>query len=197
MKSILVGISLVFSALSYSQQAVRTYTLTELNQANPDSVFSIDLSREKLTTIPSIVYRFTKIKTLNLSKNKIELLGDSILVFKYLETLNLRKNKMYSIPFAIFQLSSLKHLLLAENHIERIPNEIEQLIALETLDLYDNAVNFISPQLKTLLNLKILDIQGVMYNHEFHKQLVIDFKHCTLYLDPPCSCMDWIINNSL
>jgi hypothetical protein len=36
-----------------------------------------------------------------------------------------------------------------------------------------------------------------MYNHEFHKQLVNDFRHCTLYLDPPCSCMDWIINNSI
>lgn len=197
MKSILVGISLVFSALLYGQQEVRIYTLAELNQANPDSVFSIDLSREKLTAIPPIVYRFTEIKTLNLSKNKIELLGDSILVFKHLETLNLTKNKMYSIPFAIFQLSTLRQLLLAENHIERIPHEIEQLTALETLDLYYNAVNFISPQLKTLPNLKILDIQGVMYNHEFHKQLVNDFKHCTLYLDPPCSCMDWIINNSI
>ena len=190
MKSILAGISLVCSAMLFGQQAVRVYTLAELSQANPDSVFSIDLSREKLTAIPPIVYRFTLIKTLNLSKNKIELLGDSMLVFSHLETLNLTKNKLYAIPFAIFQLSTLKHLLLAENNIER-------LIELETLDLYDNAVNFISPQLKTLPKLKILDIQGVMYNHEFHKQLVNDFRHCTLYLDPPCSCMDWIINNSI
>jgi aspartate/glutamate racemase len=80
--------------------------------------------------------------------------------------------------------------LLGQNTIEKIPDEIGQLIHLEVLDLYDNAVNDISPKLKELPSLKTLDIQGVMYNHAFHAKLVNDFRHCKLYLDPPCSCMD-------
>jgi hypothetical protein len=102
----------------------------------------------------------------------------------------LTKNKLQSIPFSLFQLSSLTHLILAENNIEKIPNEIGQLMQLEVLDLYDNAVTDISPNLKSLPKLKRLDIQGVMYSHAFHMQLVNDFKHCKLLLDPPCSCMD-------
>ena len=90
----------------------------------------------------------------------------------------------------MFQLSTLKSLFLGQNTIEKIPDEIEQLTHLEVLDLYDNAVNDISPKLKTLPALKVLDIQGVMYSHAFHAKLVSDFRHCKLYLDPPCSCMD-------
>ena len=124
MKSILVGFFLAISAAWYSQSLVRTYSLEELNTANPDSVFSIDLSREKLTAIPAEVYRFTKIKSLNLTKNKIEFLGDSLRIFQDLEHLNLTKNKLFAIPYVVFQMSALRELLLAENHIEIIPDEI-------------------------------------------------------------------------
>lgn len=178
-------------------QEVKVYTLKSLKEANPDSVFSVDLSHEKLTYIPAELYHFTHIKTLNLTKNKLEFLPDSMAVFTALEVLNLSKNKFKFIPYVVFQVSSIKQLLLGQNTIEKIPDEIGQLIHLEVLDLYDNAVNDISPKLKELPSLKTLDIQGVMYNHAFHAKLVNDFRHCKLYLDPPCSCMDWIINNTI
>lgn len=97
---------------------------------------------------------------------------------------------MKAIPYAVFQLESLTHLSLGLNQIERIPDEISYLTQLESLDVYDNAIQYFSPNLKTLPKLKKLDIQGVMYGHDMHKKLVQDFKHCSLLIDPPCSCMD-------
>ena len=64
------------------------------------------------------------------------------------------------------------------------------IIVVDYADLYDNAIGYFSQNLQKLPNLKHLDIQGVMYGHEMHKKLVQNFSHCTLLIDPPCSCMD-------
>ena len=171
-------------------QPDRTYRLSELENAVKDSVYSLDLRREKLYAIPAIVFELPNLRQLNLSKNKLELLGDSITLLKKLNRLDLSHNKFKAIPYAIFRLENLTHLSLGMNQIERIPDEIAYLTQLESLDLFDNAITYFSPSLKMLATLKKLDIQGVMYGHVMHAKLVEDFKHCILLIDPPCSCMD-------
>jgi Leucine-rich repeat (LRR) protein len=171
-------------------QPDRTYRLSELENAVKDSVYSLDLRREKLYAIPAIVFELPNLRQLNLSKNKLEMLGDSITLLKKLNRLDLSHNKFKAIPYAIFRLENLTHLSLGMNQIERIPDEIAYLTQLESLDLYDNAITYFSPSLKMLATLKKLDIQGVMYGHVMHAKLVEDFKHCILLIDPPCSCMD-------
>jgi len=171
-------------------QPNRIYRLSELENAVKDSVYSLDLRREKLYTIPSIVYELPNLTVLNLSKNKLELIGDSLKMLSKLKRLDLSNNKMKAIPYAVYQLSNLTHLSLGLNQIDRVPDEIGYLTKLEVLNLYDNAIQYFSPNLKALPNLHSLDIQGVMYGHEMHGKLVQDFKHCKLLIDPPCSCMD-------
>lgn len=184
------GILFCFLSFFGTSQPDRTYRLADLEKAVKDSVYSLDLRREKLYYIPPAVFELPNLTHLNLSKNKLELIGDSLTLLKKLSHLDLSNNKMKAIPYAVFQLESLTHLSLGLNQIERIPDEISYLTRLEFLDVYDNAIQYFSPNLKTLPNLKQLDIQGVMYGHDMHKKLVQDFKHCTLLIDPPCSCMD-------
>jgi len=185
-------LGIIFCALNFlsTAQPNRTYRLSELNNAVKDSVYSLDLRREKLYAIPSIVYELPNLTKLNLSKNKLELLNDSLSLLKNLSHLDLSNNKMKAIPYAIFQLEALTQLSFGMNQIDRIPDEIVYLKNLESLDMYDNAIQYFSPKLKELPKLKKLDIQGVMYGHVVHGKMVQDFKHCILLIDPPCSCMD-------
>lgn len=189
MKHLLGLIVLMVNFLGLAQQG-KTYRFADLEGATKDSVYSLDLRREKLTAIPAVVFELPNLKTLNLSRNKFELIGDSLALLTHLTHLDLSHNKMKAIPYAVFQLPALTHLSLGMNQIERIPDEIAYLSQLESLDLYDNAIGYFSQNLQKLPNLKHLDIQGVMYGHVMHKKLVQDFSHCTLLIDPPCSCMD-------
>lgn len=180
---------IIFLGHSYAQRG-KTYRLEDLSKIPLDSVYSLNLSREKLTEVPSIVYRCKNLEKLDLSKNKLQYLGDSIRYLVALTHLNLSSNRFIAIPYPLFSLDKLKVLNLGMNDIEKVPDFIEALTQLEQILLYDNAINSLSEKLKTMPNLKVIDLQGVMYGHALHGKLVKDFAHCKLYIDPPCSCMD-------
>ena len=68
----------LFCLLSFfgKSQPDRTYRLADLENAVKDSVYCLDLRREKLYHIPALVYELPNLTHLNLSKNKLELIGD-------------------------------------------------------------------------------------------------------------------------
>ena len=61
MKKLVVIFLVLISSKSVGQVA-RYYTLDELATAPIDSVFYIDLSREKLEVLPSEIYKFIHLK---------------------------------------------------------------------------------------------------------------------------------------
>ena len=189
MKHWFVGVLIVFLNHSHAQRG-KTFRLEDLEKVHLDSVFSLNLSREKLTEIPTFVYQCRNLERLDLSRNRLSFLGDSIDQLLALTHLNLSANKFIAMPHVLFSLVNLKVLNLGMNNIEKVPDFIEDLTQLEQLILHDNAINSLSEKVKSLPNLKVLDLQGVMYGHELHRKLVKDFSHCTFYIDPPCSCMD-------
>ncbi|MFM7566604.1 MAG: leucine-rich repeat domain-containing protein [Flavobacteriales bacterium] len=189
MKHWFVGVLITFIGHSLSQRD-KIYRLDDLTQGSLDSVYVLNLSREKLSAVPSVVYRCKNLERLDLSRNKLQFLGDSLPLLTSLTHLNLSANRFIAIPHAVFSMTHLKVLNLGMNDIEKVPDLIEQLIHLEQFILHDNAINSLSEKVKALPELRVLDLQGVMYGHELHRKLVKDFSHCKLYIDPPCSCMD-------
>ena len=161
---------------------MRIYSLDEALLVSPDSVYSIDLSRKKLSVLPAELFRFRSLKTLNLSKNKLSSLGDSLSLFTQLESINISSNKFEALPSILFKLDRLRYLFASKNDITSIQNEIQYL--------YDNPIADIGTGLQQLNELEKLDLQGVMYGPSFHKFILTSLPHVQVKMDPPCSCME-------
>ena len=116
---------------------------TELPQTritNPNAV--IDLSGDRLSEIPEIVYKRTNIEVLNVSNN------------------NLRD----SLKAEIRHMTSLRVLDLSNNMFTGVPAEVGQLENLEVLDLSNNRITGLPHEIGNLQKLKVLDVSGNEYS---------------------------------
>ncbi|CAK8564303.1 unnamed protein product [Lathyrus sativus] len=131
-------IELSFSGIGLTGPIPET-TLGKLN-----SLQSLDLSRNKITALPSDFWSLTSLKRLNLSYNQISgSLTNNIGNFGLLETIDLSKNSFSEeIPEALSSLMSLKVLKLAHNmFVKSIPSGILKCQSLVSVDLSSNQLN--------------------------------------------------------
>ena len=191
MKVLLV---LCFGFISFSlfsqKKDPHYYRLDEVSKANPDTIFYLTLSKEKLDSIPSSIYRFTELKGLDLSKNKLTDIPLELSVFSKLEVLNISQNKLPFLPVSVTKLSSLLELLAASNRISSLPDQLEDLIKLKNLDLYNNEITNFGKGFFLLKNLQQIDIRGTMYGKKVYLEIKTSFPNTKVYVDPPCECMD-------
>ena len=94
-----------------------SFLITLLRQFDLSVVYSLqveknlrnlDLSRNKINSLPSSIGNFKVMKTLSLSKNKITALPDDMGKMTKLENLNLSFNLLQSIPSSFQQLKHLR-----------------------------------------------------------------------------------------
>lgn len=137
-----------------SGQVRRFTTIRELETANPDSVFQIDLKDQGLKTIPSIVFSFSNLRELNLEGNEIT-----------------------HIPPSISKLQQLQELNLQENNIEFVSNEIKDLRNLQSVLLTDENENAGSYYSKKRLELAY--IYKDLGEFAQYEQIMNDDKHLT------------------
>ena len=71
---------------------------------------NLDLSRNKINSLPSSIGNFKVMKTLSLSKNKISSLPEDMGKMTKLENLNMSFNLLHSIPSSFQQLKHLRSL---------------------------------------------------------------------------------------
>ncbi len=139
---------------------------------------SLDLAHKGITEITleegtALAHNYPKLKSLNLSENKLTSLPKTIGQLHKLEELSLDLNKLTSLPKTIGQLTSLKWLSLRSNKLTSLPKTIGQLKNLIKLDLSNN-------QLKTLpagvfsglTNLKQLGLSNNQLNDQAINVLV-------------------------
>lgn len=166
------------------------YRLDELHSAHSDTVYYLTLSREKRDSIPSSLYRFTKLKGLDLSKNKLTDIPLNFQVFSELEYLNVSHNKLKFLPVSLTKLPLLKVLIAASNSIGSLPDQMEDLDNLKKIDLYDNEISDFGAGFYKLHQLEEIDIRGTMYGTKLHKEIRSKFPKSKVAIDPPCKCMD-------
>lgn len=184
----LVLFSLLLTASSVAQSPLRIYQWEELDTIPSDSVFAIDLSKRKLTSIPELS-NYKQLVYLNLGKNKLEsLVGlEQLVNLKYL---NLERNKLDLFPVQLCSLTQLDSLILNRNLFDRIPECIDQLQELTFLDLWDVPIADISNSISTLKKLKKVDLSGVRMSPSYQEKLKALLPKTELVLDPPCDCME-------
>lgn len=123
-------------------------------------VTRLDLSNNRLTSLPSEIGKLTNLKELILSNNLLEGALPGEIRKMPLELLDASKNRMTGIPAEIGQLNLLKVLDYSNNQLDTMPNEIANLTGLESLNLANNLYRAVPDSILELTNLKTLDLSG-------------------------------------
>ncbi|XP_032882608.1 leucine-rich repeat-containing protein 57 isoform X2 [Amblyraja radiata] len=141
----------------------------------------VDLSGNKMETLPSVIGQFSVLKSLTLNSNRLAVLPEDLGKLKKLENLHLNGNSLKNLPSSFGQLAALKTLSLSgnrlkefplqlcqlrhldvvdlsKNKIQRLPDEVEQLQAIE-LNVNQNQVSQISPHISRCPRLKVLRLE--------------------------------------
>ena len=184
-------IILVLQLSSWDSLFSQSYiSLKETKHHHPDSIMYLRISRKKLQSFPSEIWKYRKLKGLDLSKNKLSSISDSICLLTDLEELNLSKNKLTDFPLQLLACNRLLKLNLSSNYIRVIPNDVSKCYELREFDLYNNPIEDIGSGLSMLKNLVELDLRGLMMNKNKQKEILEKLPDVHVRFDAPCNCID-------
>jgi Leucine-rich repeat (LRR) protein len=167
------------------------YVYRSLQEARqfPERVFRLNLSRQRLDSIPPEIFTFTNLRELDLSRNQIDSLPAAIGNLVFLERLSLSNNQLTEVPREIGRLRQLVYLGLNRNQIVRLPETIGDLERLEVFELWDNELEDVPDEIAKLQNLRVLELRGILFTQEQQTridQLVV--KSAKVNLSPSCNC---------
>ncbi|XP_064031480.1 leucine-rich repeat and calponin homology domain-containing protein 1 isoform X11 [Pogoniulus pusillus] len=117
-----------------------------------------DLSKNRLTEVPTELCHFVSLETLNLYHNCIKMIPDAIVNLQMLTYLNLSRNQLSSLPACLCGLP-LKVLIASNNKLGSLPEEIGQLKQLMELDVSCNEITTLPQQIGQLKSLKELNVR--------------------------------------
>ncbi|ORX88228.1 L domain-like protein [Anaeromyces robustus] len=125
--------------------------------SNLKNIENLDISLNKLNTIPESVKDLKKLKYLNISfLFGIKTLPNFICDFEKLERLDAEYGNIESLPKCIGNLKNLKHLQLKENQLKTLPEKFGELTKLEYIDLEFNELESLPDSFGKLENLTYL-----------------------------------------
>ena len=140
--------------------------------AIPNSLFKLsnlkllDMSGNAITEInENLLKGLSSMVELDLSKNKLKSIPESIQFLSYLEVLRVSNNQLLSIPEGLGALTRLKKLYLNENSLQFLPpNVFAKMVGLEEIYLYKNRLENICDNRYSIFDnmkhLKFLDIHS-------------------------------------
>ncbi|XP_009321121.1 PREDICTED: leucine-rich repeat and calponin homology domain-containing protein 1 [Pygoscelis adeliae] len=117
-----------------------------------------DLSKNRLTEVPTELCHFVSLETLNLYHNCIKIIPEAIVNLQMLTYLNLSRNQLSSLPACLCGLP-LKVLIASNNKLGSLPEEIGQLKQLMELDVSCNEITALPQQIGQLKSLKELNVR--------------------------------------
>ncbi len=154
----------------------------------PDSVFKLDLSRQKRKEVPEEIRKFKNLQVLKISRNSLKEIPDWIGDFTNLQVLDLSYNKLKALPPGIGRCKQLRFLGLNRNLIETLPHEIGGLDALEVIEMWDNEVQYLPEEIKYLHNLKVFELRGILFSQEEQDQIKMLLPDTEVLFSPSCNC---------
>jgi len=135
-------------ALNFTDQGLEKFP-SDMSKVEKN-LRNLDLSRNKINSLPSSIGNFKVMKTLSLSKNKIAALPDDMGKMTKLENLNLSFNLMQSIPSSFQQLKHLREVNLSHNNFTTFPTALLNLKQMNVLDLANNKIRAVPEEIRGL-----------------------------------------------
>ncbi|XP_063162342.1 DISP complex protein LRCH3 isoform X3 [Candoia aspera] len=151
-------------ALSLSGRKLRDYPRGSAAGHDLSDTTQADLSRNRLSELPSEACQFVSLESLNLYQNCIRYVPEAILNLQSLTFLNISRNQLSTLPAHLCSLP-LKVLIASNNKLVSLPEEIGQLRHLMELDVSCNEIQTVPPQIGNLSSLRDLNIRR---NHLVH-----------------------------
>jgi hypothetical protein len=122
-----------------------------------DSLEVLNLSGNRLRTLPHDLKRLHKLKVLFCSDNPFETLPEALGDCPQLEMVGFKSNRLQHVPAAALP-EQLRWLILTDNRIESLPAELGERPRLQKLMLAGNRLSELPPSLVQLHQLELLRI---------------------------------------
>jgi len=119
---------------------------------------SLILENNKIRCIPDEIGKLTKLEILNISKNLLTELPSTLCHLKSLREMNASENALRKFPTQLGGLRNLCHVNLAHNKITEVPDGISSLEAVE-INLDNNQISIISEDISQCSKLKVLRLE--------------------------------------
>jgi Leucine-rich repeat (LRR) protein len=177
----------LLSATQLAQEKI--YTSVSEALKDPLKVYRLDLSKQKLHTLPKELFSLYNLQELNLSKNKLLQIPPEIANLTNLQVLNVSKNNLTEIPAAIGGLTNIVQLIANQNEIYKLAPEIGNLINMEMLDLWSNDIDVFPVEISNLKNsLKKIDLRVVLINEDKQRAIADLLPNTNIYFSKSCNC---------
>ena len=183
--------SLLFAQLldSTALSASPVYTTLEEALKNPDTVYRLDLKRNKLKTFPKEILQLKNLQELNLSKNQMIELSEELGELINLQVLDISSNKLQSLPASIGKLRNLIKISAGRNEIIAIPPQIGTLENLEVLDLWDNNLSEFPDEMSNLKKLRWMDLRAILIEDDVQERIQKMLPKTKIHFSPSCNCV--------
>ena len=194
MRSLLVLLLLASTGRANAQllstaalDSVRTFRSMERALAHPDEVYRLDLSGQKLKEPPDLRV-FKNLNALDLSQNKLRTLPPWFGELRNLQELRISRNKLVEFPEAICSFTHLKRLDLSRNALTGLPKCMGGLKELMSMDLWDNDLAEFPAQLVGMEALRFLDLRNIQYEVPEMERIQELFPQAKIFFSEPCNC---------
>lgn len=157
-------------------------------QVNGEVVLAVDLSRQRLKTLPPDLMLLHDLTYLIVSRNKLESFPDWLQEKTDLKALVADHNRIQDFPEVLLKMPHVEQLSLGENYLRGIPLDIDMMAGLEILSLWGNVLARFPASLGNLEQLQILDLLHNEMTVEEQDMLQALLPDVQLNLSEPCDC---------
>ncbi|MCB9186011.1 MAG: leucine-rich repeat domain-containing protein [Flavobacteriales bacterium] len=191
--AIMLFTSSICTAQNWTLEALESeiyqYESLEEALASPrDSVYSLKL-KDRLKQVPLEVFtEFPNLQWLDLSRNRLKSIPPQIGLLKNLKKLILNKNKIEALPAEIGQLEDLRELIISENELETLPDEIGNLKKLRYIDMWSNNITGLPRTMEDMYALEEVDLRVIVFTEREQENIKALLQNVTVKMDQHCNC---------
>ena len=168
--------------------SMRTFRSLEKALENPDQVYRLDLSGQKLKEVPEGVYLLKNLNALDLSNNKLKVLPDRLQELRNMQEFRASRNKLTEVPKSLCRLTHLKRLDLSRNALTGLPTCVGAFKEIVSLDLWDNDLAEFPEEMAEMRALRFMDLRAIQFEVPEMEHLQSLLPSTKIYFSQPCNC---------